>query len=115
MLGAWPGVGVLHVDSQLDGEPELGGVLRLRAEVALNGLTPEDVCVEAVYGSVDGDDGLRATTAVALTCIEAPNGTARYEGEVPLERTGTFGYTVRVLPHNELLASPAELGVVASA
>jgi glycogen phosphorylase len=115
VLGAWPGVGVLHVDSQLDGEPELGGMLRLRAEVALNGLTPTDVCVEAVYGSVDGDDGLRDTTAVPLSCIDAPDGIARYEGEVPLERTGAFGYTVRVLPSNELLASPAELGVVASA
>ena len=28
VLAAWPGVGVLHVDSQLDGEPELGEVLR---------------------------------------------------------------------------------------
>ena len=30
-----------------------------------------------------------------------------------LDRTGPFGYTVRVLPRHELLASPAELGVVA--
>ena len=29
-----------------------------------------------------------------------------------LDRTGPFGYTVRVLPRNELLASPAELGLV---
>ena len=42
-------------------------------------------------------------------------GCVRYEGEIPLERTGGFGYTVRVLPNNDLLASPAELGVVATA
>jgi glycogen phosphorylase len=34
---------------------------------------------------------------------------------VPLERTGSFGYTVRVLPKNDLLATPAELGLIASA
>ena len=34
---------------------------------------------------------------------------------MPLERTGGFGYTVRVLPKNDLLVDPAELGVVASA
>jgi len=31
---------------------------------------------------------------------------------LPLERTGAFGYTVRVLPKNSLLATEAELGVV---
>jgi starch phosphorylase len=34
---------------------------------------------------------------------------------LPLERTGAFGYTVRVLPYSEHLASPAELGVVTTA
>ena len=31
---------------------------------------------------------------------------------MPLERTGAFGYTVRVLPRHPLLATEAELGVV---
>ena len=34
---------------------------------------------------------------------------------IPLDRTGTFGYTVRVLPNSDLLATPAELGLIASA
>ena len=33
-------------------------------------------------------------------------------GAVPLERTGAFGCTVRVLPKNGLLATESELGVV---
>ena len=36
----------------------------------------------------------------------------RYAGEVPLDRPGPFGYTVRVLPSHPLLASRAELGLV---
>jgi starch phosphorylase len=32
---------------------------------------------------------------------------------VTLTRSGGFGYTVRVVPSHGLLASPAELGVVA--
>jgi starch phosphorylase len=39
----------------------------------------------------------------------------RFEGDIPLERTGSFGYTVRVLPKNAMVANPAELGVVATA
>jgi starch phosphorylase len=38
-----------------------------------------------------------------------------FSATVPLERTGAFGYTVRVLPHSERMADPAELGVVTSA
>jgi len=40
------------------------------------------------------------------------NGTVRYSGEVPLDQPGSFGYTVRVLPHHPLLDSRAELGLV---
>jgi starch phosphorylase len=38
-----------------------------------------------------------------------------FTATVPLERTGAFGYTVRVLPHSGHLADPAELGLVATA
>ncbi|HJQ41620.1 MAG TPA: alpha-glucan family phosphorylase [Jatrophihabitantaceae bacterium] len=116
VLGAWPGVRVLHVDSQLEGEhSELGGRLTLRAEVALNGLVPDDVDVEAVYGKVDLENSLTDITVRSLKAVEVTDGTARFEGDIPLERTGPFGYTVRVLPRNDLLASSAELGVVALA
>ena len=115
VLAAWPGVSVLHVDSQLDGDPQLGGVLTLRTEITLNGLTPDDVDVQAVFGSVDVDDRLTDIRTISLAAAGAADGTYRFEGDVPLQRTGSFGYTVRVLPDHELLASQAELGVVASA
>ena len=37
----------------------------------------------------------------------------RYDGLLPLARAGSFGYTVRVLPDDEHLASPAEMNLVA--
>ncbi|HEX6486644.1 MAG TPA: hypothetical protein VF012_08025, partial [Nocardioidaceae bacterium] len=39
-------------------------------------------------------------------------GRHRYEGSVALKQTGPFGYTTRILPKHDLLASPAELGFV---
>jgi len=115
VLEAWTGVNVLYVDSQMSGDAMLGSSLTLRAEVALNGLSADDVSVEAVYGVVDLDDRLVNPTAVALSMTPSADGTCWFEGEVPLKQTGAFGYTVRVLPHNDLLADPAELGVVATA
>jgi starch phosphorylase len=115
VLNRWREVAVLHVDSQLlsgAGDAQVGDRLTLRAEVALGGLSADDVEVEAVYGAVDSDDRLREVERVPLRDVGATNGTTRFEGEVPLERTGSFGYTVRVLPRHDLLAAPAELGRV---
>ncbi|MBV9592716.1 MAG: alpha-glucan family phosphorylase [Actinobacteria bacterium] len=115
VLAAWPGVQVLHVDSQVDGDPQLGGVLQLRAEVSLNGLTDSDVEVSAVYGTVDTEDRLTDVRTLPLSPVEQGDGVSRFEGDVPLERTGSFGYTVRVLPKSDLVSTPADLGVVAVA
>jgi starch phosphorylase len=115
VLAAWPGVAVLHVESQVEGDPQLGSVLHLRAEVALDGLSPADVDVQAVYGGIDAEDRLVDISSVSLSYAGPIDGTSRFEGDVSLDRTGTFGYTVRVLPKNDLLAEPAELGLVVTA
>jgi glycogen phosphorylase len=112
---AWPGVAVLHVESQVEGDPELGSALHLRAEVALNGLSPAEVDVQAVYGGIDAEDRLVDVSTVSLPYAGPIDGTSRFEGDVPLERTGTFGYTVRVLPKSDLLANSAEFGLVVTA
>jgi glycogen phosphorylase len=113
VLGAWPAVLVRHVESSGVGDtPELGASLSLRAEVELAGLEPGDVDVQAAYGRVDETNGLHDVQTAPLTYAGAADGSHRWEGTVPLERPGAFGYTVRVLPTNPLLATEAELGVV---
>jgi starch phosphorylase len=117
VVETWPAVAVLHVDSQLSGtgDAQVGDRLTLRAEVALGGLSPSDVDVEAVYGAVGQDDRLTDVDVVPLAEVGMADGSYRFEGEIPLNRTGGFGYTVRILPKNELLAAPAELGLIATA
>ena len=115
VVDAWPGVKVVHVESHVDGDPQLGGMLHLRAEVDLKTLDPDDVDVSAVYGSVDEDDRLIDVRSVSLSPVDIADGPSRYGGDIPFERTGSFGYTVRVLPKNQLLSTPGELGLIASA
>jgi glycogen phosphorylase len=113
VLAAWPAVTVRHVESTGVGDtPELGATLALRAEVDLAGLSPDDVDVQAAYGRVDEANGLHDVQTLPLAYAGDGDGLGRWEGAVPLERTGAFGYTVRVLPKNGLLATEAELGVV---
>ena len=113
----WPGVTVNHVESSGVGDtPELGHRISLRAIVNLGGLAPDDVDVEAAYGAVDDADQIHGAEFVTLRLAgEVGDRQWAYEGELPLERSGAFGYTVRVLPHHPALATPAELGLVTSA
>lgn len=111
---AWPGVRVEHVEGSGVGDtPEVGAALELRATIALGDLTPDDVLVQAAYGRVGPHDELKHPAYLALTPVDVDDdGRAHYTGVVPLDRTGPFGYTVRVVPHHPLAASPAELGLI---
>ncbi|MGI8522558.1 MAG: alpha-glucan family phosphorylase [Nocardioides sp.] len=114
---AWKEVRVEHVESSGVGDaPEVGTTLSVRAFVALGSLTPDDVDVQIVHGVTNTEDVLVDTTVTSLTLAESyDGGRHRYDGTVALEQSGPFGYTVRVVPRNDSLASVAELGLVAFA
>ena len=115
VVSHWPGVRVLHVEGGGVGDaPAVGASLLVRATVDLGGLDASDVSVQAVYGRVDELDVLHRPVHLLMTGIGAgEDGMPRYEGQVPLKRAGSFGYTVRVLPHSDLLPGDAELGLLA--
>jgi starch phosphorylase len=116
LLGNWQNVRVAHVEATGGGDtPQIGSTLDLRAEVELPGLVPGDVEVQAAYGRVDDADGLHDVTTVPMSHEQTDGSRHWFTATVPLERTGAFGYTVRVLPHSSRMADPAELGVVTSA
>jgi starch phosphorylase len=116
VLKAWPGVGVRHVEASGGDMPVMGDKIAIRAIVDLSTLSPADVEVQAAFGRVDEADAIAMADHVVLAASGGHgDGEWLYEGEVPLEQTGPFGYTVRVLPKHSALVAPAELGLVASA
>lgn len=116
---AWPDVAVDHVEAAADtvvgGSAELGSTLALRVRIALGGLEPDDVEVQVVAGRVDSADAIAEVQTFPLKPAGGHDLEGRwlYEGPLALDRTGPYGYTVRVLPSHPLLASGAELGLVA--
>ena len=110
VIEAWPRVHVTHIETGgLDSIPQVGDTLKIRANVELAGLSADDVSVEVAYGRARATDTLTDVEKAQLT----PVGDA-FEATVPLDRAGSFGYTVRVLPKHPLLASDAEMGLVVS-
>ncbi|MGW7351973.1 alpha-glucan family phosphorylase [Streptomyces sp. NPDC054784] len=115
----WPRVAVDHVEQAgADGDAlELGGALTLRVRVTLGALRPDEVEVQAVAGRVDEADALawQDSVRVPLKPVGGPDldGRWAYEGPLALDRTGPYGYTVRIVPAHGLLSGAAELGLVA--
>ncbi|MGW2473689.1 alpha-glucan family phosphorylase [Streptomyces sp. NPDC001665] len=116
---AWPRVAVDHVEAVTPTASgttaELGSTLALRVRVSLGALAPDDVEVQAVAGRVDSSDAITEAQVFPLKPAGGQDleGHWLYEGPLALDRTGPYGYTVRVLPAHRLLASGAELGLVA--
>ncbi|QXJ24776.1 alpha-glucan family phosphorylase [Actinomadura graeca] len=114
VAAAWPRVAVEHVESTGEESPHVGGLLTVRVLVDLGTLEPGDVTVEAAYGRVDDSDALVDPAYLELRGGEpAEDGRIRYAGEIPLARSGAFGYSVRVVPSHPMLSGRAEMGLVA--
>jgi starch phosphorylase len=107
---------VVNVDSSgLGDTPQVGSELTIRVTVDLGELGEDDIDVQVAYGPVDETDRLVSPRRLSLEAQGAVDGGVRFEGTVPLDRAGAFGYAVRVLPNHAMLGTGAELGLVASA
>lgn len=112
---AWGRVSIASVDSSgIPQQAQAGDTLEVRADVRLDGLSPDDVAVELLYGATNEDDALsRGHSVYRLSPgASAADGATVFSGTLPLGVTGTFGYTVRVRPAHPQLVSPVELGLV---
>ena len=102
-----------HVESgDVSDAPQIGDTLTVRAYVALGEVNPVDVVVHVKYGKVDSHDDIHDGENVEMIRVEDyGSGRYRYEATVPLSHSGSHGYTVRIVPQHELLASFADLGL----
>ncbi|WP_256842111.1 alpha-glucan family phosphorylase [Ornithinimicrobium cryptoxanthini] len=110
----WPSVRVEHLDAEgVSDTPQVGESVRVHAYVALGDLAPQDVTVQVAFGRASETDELTDVELSVLQHVDSyDGGKHRFDGELELSRTGSLGWTVRVLPAHPLLASDAELGLV---
>ncbi len=117
VVGGWQGIQVEHVDSVgVSEDPQIGDSLTVSAYVSLGNLDPDEVTVELAHGRALDNDDLTGVQLKELEVAESlGSGRYRFAGEVRIDHSGSFGYTVRVLPSHPTLATPAELGLVVNA
>ena len=113
LLQNWDKVKILKTEEKIkNGELTVGTKYKITAEVVLGNLTPDDVEVQIYFGKLDEQAIPHTNQFVVMKTGNEENGKYIYNGEINCERTGQFGYTLRILPKNPLLINKFELGLI---
>jgi starch phosphorylase len=108
----WADVRVVEVEADAAGL-DVGETREVTATVALGRLTPADVRVELLHGRVGRGNELVEASVVALTEVGTDGEVTRFRGAITCERSGRYGFTLRVVPAGADVITPLELGLVA--
>ncbi|GAA1875731.1 alpha-glucan family phosphorylase [Myceligenerans crystallogenes] len=113
----WHHVRVDHVESGgIADAAQVGDRLAVKAYVSLGSLTPDDVDVQVVHGHVNESDVIEDFQADPLAHADSYEaGRHAFAGEVALDSSGPFGYTVRIVPRHPGQTNVADLGLVVNA
>lgn len=110
---AWPGVRLHRLDT-----PELrlkfGGSISMKIAVQLNGLSPEDVTVEALVGRPGHKAGIGRIRHYPLNCCEGSddNGESIFSLELTPDLCGKLEYRIRIFPTHPSLVHKFETGLM---
>jgi starch phosphorylase len=92
----------------------VGESLQISARVHLGAVDPKHVRVETYHGEADDGD-IRNPTATVLDQTSQVDGDGNYlyQGSVPASESGTYGFSVRVVPTHPHLMQMHELRLIA--
>ncbi len=91
----------------------VGELLQITARVHLGAVDPNHVRVEAYHGEADNGN-IRNPTATVLNQSSQVDGSGNYiyHGSVPASESGTYGFSVRVVPTHPHLMQGHELRLI---
>lgn len=109
----WSQVRIERVEDTARENLEVGDHLSIRAVIALGPLKPEDVCVAAYYGPLDGRGEIIEGEKIFLSLQEQLDvGRYLYTATLPCRRGGRQGYSLLVYPVHEDLGQPYATGLI---
>src|SRR5260370_29562800 len=111
----WPQVQIYDVQvANKDRENILWGeAVEISARVQLGAVDAKHVRVEAYHGEADNGDIRNPSATVLNQSSQADgNGNYIYQGAVPASESGTYGFSVRVVPTHPCLMQMHELRLI---
>ena len=110
---AWSQIVIESVDTPIGPTMPIGQSAAVKAIVQLGELAPTEVCVQLYAGSVTSLGELVNASPIDLQhAADLGDGRHEFTGQIKANQTGRFGFSVRVLPHNELLDQPFIPGLI---
>ena len=111
----WSKLKVIKVESNgANGKIMIGQEYPIKAEIDLGNLTPDDVEVQVYYGPSENTDDphLNSSVVMETSSTKSKPGIHTFEGKILCKISGEQGYTIRIMPKNQMLISPFDLGLV---
>jgi starch phosphorylase len=109
---AWPSVSICEVADTASAVNALGESFTIRVTVDLGPLTPGDVAVQALMGSVGSNRDLQEVEIHNLELVSGEQGRYEFSGSFACDRSGHLGYTVRIVPRHADVNVVHELPIV---
>jgi len=109
----WKDIRIERVETPVGPRVPIRTAAPVSAQVHLGELTPEEVRVQLYFGEVTSLGDLVDAQTISMRCAERlDDGRWRFEGEMVADRSGSMGFSVRVLPNDQRLATPFLPGLI---
>ncbi|MDW7681356.1 MAG: alpha-glucan family phosphorylase, partial [bacterium] len=110
----WPKIAFQSVEHNGKKNYKVGNEIQVTAQLLLDGLSPADVRVEIYHGFINANSNMiiKGMAEPMKLLEQTGENTYRFGGDICCYTSGLYGYTVRVVPSNELLMHLHETGMI---
>jgi starch phosphorylase len=113
LRAAWSKLRVEQVEADSSRPLAVREKLPVSAVVNLDGLRPDEVCVQVYVGLLDNDGRVVGGKAYDLSCSgELGDNRYRFAGEIEPMTSGSHGFAVRIVPGGEMFEGIMEPGLI---
>jgi starch phosphorylase len=105
----WQNVRIVNADFGNNSTMDMQDSAKIKTEIKLGNLKPEDVQVQIYYGILDHNGEITNPALKILNFVKSENDTYFYEGSYIFHEGGVHGCTIRVLPTHPLLPLNTDL------
>ncbi len=108
----WDKIHILSVNANTQKDIKVGEELLVTAVLDIDGLTPDDLCVQVYSGPLDSKGDIEHGQTHDMKVVSTKDKTITYQTSLITRNSGQYGFAVRVLPFHQNLTDPFELGLL---
>ena len=115
IAGDWRKITIEDIQVSNDVERLKGKIVEFQVQIDTAGHSPNELSVELAHGPIDLWDNFKARNLTKLHPVDSDTPDKKiftFKGEIPLSRTGMYGYGIRVTPQFPGLSSLENLDLI---